>query len=260
MKAGGFDAESFVATEPWLGDSTYWYPDGSLEVIGDPAIGDDGSVSFEDSNIGRFEAGGGDAYREVAIDRAIAADSDLLLCDVRSESNIHFAPMLYSILLHGEWLDDLEDGALVVRTQRGGRWRGDCDVQEAELNRLGITIEFRRRLSDRKLDVIRNHLSACMSCIARAPIKGEGPVLGPTHIDAARQAIRFRVDASRSGQRTINVLLLSLLDLCRITPIVTVFFVEGVATLKMMPRRRVVVKSFEEEFGRFDRRIELERA
>lgn len=108
---------------------------------------------------------------------------------------------------------------------------------------LLVTVVFHRRLSKRLRAEFTSLIVRYVDSVRLRGAFGEGPVsLACSEIDYYTRVAQFRIDASRSGQNTINWLILSILAFSPLNPVLDVYFTEH-------PRDQPPVSSFEELLG-----------
>lgn len=137
------------------------------------------------------------------------------LFEAGSESLDAFPLWYFSFYLWGE-LASKRDGGLPVHCRAPSVANSESQLTD----NIPVTICFQRRLSAAQRDRLAGAVGQWASSVSRAGILGEGSAkLTDGTLYCYGRAVQFNVDFSNSGQKTVNWLLLSLLEFCRINMI-----------------------------------------
>jgi len=91
--------------------------------------------------------------------------------------------------------------------------RREICPQSTDLTALHVTVQFQRRIRQADMPALANAVREWHASVAEAGLFGEGPVGQlSSNIEFQGRRAQFSFDATRTGQRTINWLILSLLN------------------------------------------------
>jgi hypothetical protein len=240
MKEHAIDVEGAVSGNRSLARSSFWYPDGSLEIVGEENF-----RLFEDA-VGSFRV----RLRETPL------ESPWRFGHTTFFSLMHHAPSYYDVTVYGDWVLRLDDGSLPISGERGLHQAPGAATFEAPPTRTIVTLEFVQKIRSTALESIAACLRHTFSTVEKSGIDEEGPLVGPNHARVSAKAIQFRMDTLLTGRRTIVWFILSLLQVCKVAPLEVISFLENVAVGEGYPPR-FALQSWEQHCGPFDRSINL---
>ena len=149
-----------------------------------------------------------------------------------------FDTQFFHLLFWGDFAST-NDGS-IMNVMPGNSLGPPLALPQSPLENLLITVAFHRRLSKRSRLAYTQLVQKWLSHVSEQGLFGEGPV-GPKsrHLSFFDKLAQFRVDASRTGQCSLNYFVLLMLKMCRHNPVIWVYFTER-------PQRDF---SFAEEYG-----------
>lgn len=246
IREAGFDVAELCG-QSGAPDAMKWYPDGSLQIDGADAV-----TRF----IHRCDA----VYAKRADDINEERDplcSTSVLGDVMYESLAAFPERLYTISIWGDFVRELEGSGIGVSTARASQ-RGTRPLPEWPISDLMVSVAFRKRLSKDHRQQFAVAVRGWLDSVRKRGMFDEGPVRPVAdEIAFSRRLAQFRIDASESGQNTINWMLLSLLPLCEANPITLVYFVMSFLEYRLEPRPHYVLVGYQDVYGPVEHRLSL---
>ncbi len=194
----------------------------------------DGTVQFEGPRMfDAFESRAGDCYfnrsQQLQVQEENYAKAKVWYGDASYSSLAPFSPRMFLI----------RDWGTHVHTWTGGGGGGigvwtantaEPDFpgprrEEAPIDNLLVSVEFQRRLSKKTRQQFTEAIGQWFLSVRVQGLFGEGPVsLASPHIQFHKRLAQFRIDASRSGQKTINWLILTLVHFASEHVITDIFF------------------------------------
>jgi len=206
------------------GEPILRYPDGSLQVEG-PA-----SSALAELRIG--------AAVQKALDlRVFQGAAGVWFGSTGYREISGFPERIYNVLVWGSFVSK-NDGRFV--TVHPGSPNAQVRNPTSSMENLLVTIVFTRKMSKRVRLSLLQVLSTWLDSVRHEGVSNEGQVR-PTgsSLRFFDRLVQFRLDASRSGQMTVNWLILTLIDFCSQALISEVYFTE----------RHDQYFSFEEEYA-----------
>ena len=127
-----------------------------------------------------------------------------------------FAPADYSLLYTTDYQYRTdEECGIYVYPLSGPRWTPAAEVtqDEQEPSKLLVTVSFRGRVTAAMRQAFVAAIAAWAATVAEGGIAGQGPArVCPPGVQFRGEFARFEIDASASGQNTLNWLTLCLLN------------------------------------------------
>ena len=202
------------------------YPDGTLQV--------EGRGIYE-----AFESRGARCIREYDGQVAFAenpASPRYRFCGSQFHSLPAFAPMHYTVLHWHEHVKRWQGGTYV----QAGCTKRFYEIEPSPLDNLMVTLAFHRRFTNAARPALAAHVAEWLAEVGEQGLFGEGKISprSPT-ITFYDRVARFYLDASATGQQTINWLILHLMNFWDVHPLEIVYFTTH-------PSRDI---SFEEEYA-----------
>ncbi len=195
----GLDLERVSASIALNLDSTVRrYPDGSIQIEGEQSI-----EAIEQERIRRLEQ----VSRAFWIKHPLSGEQ--ILGGAFYVSLSPFPLTTIDLSFFGEFVRKYETGCVRVRPVLPV---SRPTVEENPIDDLHVTVIFLRRLSKDSRRRFADLVSNWLSSVGGAGIFDEGPIRQiSSKIDYYPRCARFKIDASRSGQNTINWLIVSIL-------------------------------------------------
>lgn len=240
MRRCGIDIDAFVKGLP---EPCFWYPDGSLELVGNRSC-----RHFEETVWSEF---GAMLWKE----QAHELEQWHRNASVTSLAH-HSPPTETRFQIYAAWVTKLDDGSLVVRTKRNSQPVPGVDIQEEPPDRTLVTVEFVRTLRPAHVEVVRQTLRSWLATVQEQGIDGEGPVSFRGPLSLARKAVQFRLDTSQCGHRTIVWLLLNLFPISGTNPLETISLTAATGSCEGDPPV-YANQTWEAACGPFDRSLDL---
>jgi hypothetical protein len=191
------------------------YPNGTIQLEGEGAAS-------------TFGAEAGSRVSDHAIRQAHIKDPRRMPVCLASASFASLSPFpvrYIGLTLWGEFVKQYEGGRLRVQPSTipqpvDGKVNGPIE-------NLPVTIAVRRRFSKQTRQQFADLVGKFLASVRSEGMFGEGPISRVSEvIDFFPRVAQFRIDASRSGQNTINWLILSLVEFSSINCVTEIHFTE----------------------------------
>lgn len=215
-RGAGIDIEAVlerIAQMP--GAHVLMYPDGTVQLEGK------GTTST-------FEAEAGSLVRDRALQRAQAEDPLHMRLLQGGASFISLSPFparVIGLALWGEFVKKYEGGHL--RIQPGTVPLPIDGKANGPIENLPVTVAFHRRFSKKTRQELAELIAAYLASVHSEGLFSEGPITKASdEIRFYPRVAQFRINASRSGQNTINWLILSLVAFSNVNVVTEIHFRE----------------------------------
>ena len=198
------------------------YPDGSVQLEGQRALD-------------VFESRAGDCYfnrsQQLQMQEENYVKSKPWYGGANYSSLAPFSPRIFVIRDWGKhvhkWTGGGGGGIRICTADTAEPDFPGTRSEEAPIDDLLVSVAFQRRLSKKTRQQFAEAIGRWFASVRTQGLFGEGPVsLASPDIQFHKRLAQFRIDASRSGQKTINWLILTLVHFAAEHVITTIFFLQ----------------------------------